>query len=113
MSHMPTEPTPPILIARNYNAAESEMSKLGREIYWITPDFRTYESVHLSDGSCWLELDADTVVALFELYTNVEFFAEDVEGCFTKLVQDAKEFEASFQKLKVAMGYKPLRQKKF
>ena len=111
MTHpMNKNPIYPIGTFGSYDEAES---KLDKENFWITPDFRAYDKMVISGMGCWLEMDAETLIALYELQTNIEFFADKVETPFTKLVSDAQEFEATFKKCLEAIKYKPLKQQKF
>lgn len=97
------------------SAAEQGMSETGREFYWVAPDGRVYESVTFSDGACWLNLHADTIKALFDLQSTLEFFEEgqDDGGSFKALVRAATETEAAFRKCLEAVKFKPLKQEKF
>lgn len=97
------------------DAAEKGMQDTGREIFWVTPDGAVYDSMIFSDGACWIDLHADTILALYELQTTIEYHTEGRSdaGSFTAVVHDAQELEKSFKAALAAIKFKPLKQEKF
>lgn len=95
--------------------AEKAMSETERDVFWVAPDGRVYDSMIFSDGACWIDLHADTLFALYELQTTLEFHAQgrSDSGSFTAVVHDAQELEKSFKAALAAIKFKPLKQEKF
>lgn len=96
------------------SAAEEGMRDTGREVYWIAPDGRVYDSITFSDGACWLTIEATTIHALLELQQNMEMLTEGGwETSMLKVENDARIFSDSFRDALEAVKFKPLEQRKF
>ena len=103
----------PLGIYESFDEAETGMSEKGQEIYFITPDCRTYSRMYLSDGACWVALGADTINALKDLQDHIEMLGNgQMETSFLQISKHAQELGDCFQRLCAQLKIDPIAAKK-
>lgn len=80
---------------------------------FITEDNRIYDDMSFSDDALFYDLNAKTVMALYDLQTMIEMVTEgEHEMPFDAVLRDAKLLDKSFKKALKAIKFKPITRRK-
>lgn len=101
---------PVMLQCKDADTVENALDALGSG--WVTHDNRVYSHMKFGDNECYWEIDAQTILALYNLQCSIEMSeGADNEMGFANVVARAKELEAAYQAAIKAIKFQPILRK--
>jgi hypothetical protein len=81
--------------------AEALFKKGGHR--FMSPDFRLYDTIIFADEGCYIDLNSEVVLDLWNLKSQLEM-AADSEQSFSDLERACKEASACFNRVAKSLG---------
>jgi len=88
---------------------EIQMQKLKLKHGFVTEDHRIYTEILLSDDACYMFVNSETFMHLYNLQEMLEQLHCGLRECpFTEIENRSKELTAYFKKAMQSIKYRPL-----
>lgn len=93
---------------KNENEVEEKLKTV--KAGFVTEDFRIYDEINFSDDCSYYELNAEVIMALYDLQSSIQMVIGGMhEMPFQNVVRDAQMLDTSFKKALELIKFKPLK----